>query len=346
LTLTKKDLAKGELAEEALKAYFVTLGYFVVRSVPFNYSGYDVTDVDLWLYMKSSPLNRDRTCVDIKRKKTPQAIERVFWTKGLREVLGVERAIVVTTDNRKETREFGSKHNVIVLHGEFLQRIINIFSKTTLRIIEEKLIAELKIPCVMDKNVLWPSFYKGAKATLLVGLNFNGCNQLLSKIRLIIEEYMASNKTSVAMVRLLYVVTAYFLIALDYTTRLISHLDLDSRRTGLAEGFRYGDAGRQRTDEIVDTALKLLVDTSSADIFSSAKIKAEVENQLSQYPADVLAEYVAKSETLNQLFTLGRAFEGLAYELKPPMPDQCPAELKTILGLLCDFFKIDRKKVL
>jgi len=346
VTVTKKVLAKGELAEEALKTYFITLGYFAVRSVPFNYSGYDVTDVDLWLYMKSSPLNRERACVDIKRKKTPQAIERVFWTKGLREVLGVERAIVVTTDNRKETREFGSKNDVTVLHGEFLQRIINMFGKNSTRIIEEKLIADLKIPCILNKDVIWSRFYKEAKETLLVGLNFNGCNQLLIKIRFIIDEYLASNKTSTAMVRLLYVVTAYFLIAVDYTARLIANLDADSRRLGLADGFRYGDAGRQRAEEIVDTALQLLVETSSADAFSREKIKNEVEHQLSQYPAEVLAEHFAKTETLNHLFNLGRAFEVLAYKQEPPMPDQCPIELKPILGLLCDFFKLDRKQVL
>ena len=343
--MTKSDLAKGEMAEEALRAYFLTLGYFAVRSVPFNYQGYNVTDVDLWLYMKPSPLSRERVCVDVKRKKTPQAMERVFWTKGLREVLRVDRAVVVTTDNRTETREFGAQHGVTVLHGEFLQRLINKFGKTSTRIVEEQLINDLKVPCILDANIVWPHFHKKAKETLLIGLNFNGCNELLKNIRFLIEEYLSSNKTSIPAIRLLYALTSYFLIVVDYSTRLIAHLDADSRKISLAEGFRYGEAGRHRTDEIIDTALQLLVDTSSADLFSRTKIKAEVEHQLSEYPAETLAEHFSKTEMLNHVFNLGRLFEDFAYGLHLTKPDQCPPEMKAILGLLCDFLKIDRKQL-
>src|SRR5215475_12151178 len=112
--MIRESGAKGIDAEEALRNYFLQAGYFVVRGVPFIYRGFDVTDVDIWLYIRSTSLTRERTCVDIKRKKTPQAMERVFWIKGLREVLRVERAIVVTNDNRIETRDFGSANGVTV----------------------------------------------------------------------------------------------------------------------------------------------------------------------------------------------------------------------------------------
>ena len=95
---------KGAVAEEALRAYFCSIGYFVVRSVPFVYKNYEITDVDLWLYVKATSLSAERICVDVKRKRTPQAMERVLWTRGLKDLLGVDRAIVVTTDNRPEIR--------------------------------------------------------------------------------------------------------------------------------------------------------------------------------------------------------------------------------------------------
>ena len=341
------SVAKGATAEEALRAYFISLGYFVVRSLPFNYKGFDVTDVDLWLYLKSSSLTRERVCVDVKRKKTPQAMERVFWTKGLREVLGVDGSVVVTTDNRRETRQFGVSHGVTVLHGDFLQRVITGHSSSlSARISEEQLFNDLKIPCVLDANISWSRFCREAKATLLVGLNYNGCNQLLTKIRLLIEEYLATNKGSKASVRLLYLLTSYFLVSLDYSSRLVTHLDTKLRQESLAEGFRYGEAGRDRTEEIVDTALQLLADTSRPDLFSRVKLKDEVEKQLSEFPAEMLAEYFAKSEVLKELFVHACEFEKAAFAVQLLMPHQCSSEQKAFLGLLCDFLKVDRRQII
>ena len=78
-----RKIPKGFEMEEQLRNYFMQSGYFVVRGVPFVYEGFDVTDIDLWLYSRESSLTRNITIVDVKNKKTPQAIERIFWAKGL-----------------------------------------------------------------------------------------------------------------------------------------------------------------------------------------------------------------------------------------------------------------------
>lgn len=342
----QRDASRGPVAEEALRGYFLSMGYFTVRGLPFIYMGFDVTDIDLWLYMRSSSLARERTCVDIKYKKTPQAMERVFWTKGLQEVLGVDRAVVVTTDNRKETREFGIAHGVDVLHGDFLQRVISSYSNSSNRITEEYFFAELKTPCVVDATVNWPRFYRHAKSMLLSGLNFNTCNAFLVRTRFLLEEYLATNKSSKASVRLLYVLISYFLTTLDYTSRSITHLDSELRKTSLSNGFRYGDAGHERADEIVDMALHLLVDTAKSDLFSRSNLKGEVDKQFSEYPAETLGEYFAKVDVLKKLFEHARGFEGNAYAADLAMPHRCSSEQKAVIGLLCDFFKIDRRKII
>ena len=118
--MEKDSGTKGSIAEEALRQYFLSLGFFVVRSIPFKYKSFDITDIDLLLYSRKNTISRERINVDIKCKKTPQAIERIFWTKGLQEVLGLDNCIVATTDKRPATREFGSLHNVLVLDGNFL----------------------------------------------------------------------------------------------------------------------------------------------------------------------------------------------------------------------------------
>ena len=340
-----KSGGKGTTAEEALRAYFYSTGYFVVRSVPFNYKTYDVTDVDLWLYVKPTSLSTERICVDVKRKRTPQAMERVLWTKGLKDLLGVDRAIVVTTDNRPETRDFGVVHGVGVLHGDFLQRVVNGFTLSE-RITEEDLFALLKTPCVVNSDVKWPRWYRSLKAKLIDGLNFDGCNTMLLAAKLLLDEYIATGKSSEVPVRLLYAIISYLLICIDYASRSFVQLDVNARKAVLSDGFRYGEAGRQRTEEIVQMALQLLVDSGKTDLFSYDELRGEFERQVADYRAEILGEYFAKAESLKHLFELARSFEKQAYSKTLVKLDQCPSDQKGVIGLLCDLLGHDRKAII
>jgi len=138
-----EQLLKGPAAEEALRNYFLSIGYFVVRSCKFRFNRFDVTDVDLWLYGRNSPLSRERVNVDIKNKKTPQALERIFWARGLQIVLDFDGCIVATNDLRPDVREFGLQHRVKVLDGRFLGRLTKSGRSHQDRINEEQLMAEL-----------------------------------------------------------------------------------------------------------------------------------------------------------------------------------------------------------
>lgn len=60
-----------------------------------------MTDVNVWLYLRPSPLGREHIMVDAKDRGKPKAMERILWAKGLQSVLGVKAsAIVATTDKR------------------------------------------------------------------------------------------------------------------------------------------------------------------------------------------------------------------------------------------------------
>src|SRR5438105_54582 len=133
----KNALPKGFLMEELLRRYFIRTGYFTVRGVPFIYDGFDVTDIDLWLYERPSSVSRHRIIVDTKNRSTPKAIERIFWTKGLQQVLRVEQAIVATPDKRPSVTSFGREHNVFVLDGHFLARLENSLEMPDGRFTEE-----------------------------------------------------------------------------------------------------------------------------------------------------------------------------------------------------------------
>jgi hypothetical protein len=343
--MPKKPGVKGLAAEEALRGYFLSTGHFVVRSVPFNYKNYDVTDVDLWLYIKVSSVSRERACVDVKHKRTPQAMERVLWTKGLREVLGLERAIVATTDNRIETRDFGEANGVIVLHGDFLQRVINVFPLTD-RITEEELLRVLNAPCVVDSHIEWRRWFRSLKAMLINRLNFDGCNTFLLAVKLLLEEHLATGKSSDIPVRLLYAAISYLLIGLDYASRTVAQLDVDARLDRLTNGFRFGEAGRGRTEEIVEMAQQLLAESGKADLFSPTELRNEFERQVADYPAEIIAEHFAKSESLKHLFDLARRFEAQAYSRAVLQPQDCPSDEKAVVGLLCDFLGVDRREII
>ena len=336
---------KGFVAEEALRGYFRNTGYFVVRGIPVIYRKYNVTDVDLWLYVKPSSLTAERTCVDIKQKRSPQAMERVLWTKGLKDILRVERAIVVTTDNRPETRDFGAEHGVGVIQGNFLQNAIATYAPID-RITEEELLLLLKTPCVVKPTVEWRNWFALAKAKLINSLNFDGCNSFLVAANHLIDEYFATGRSSEVPVRLLYVVIAYFLICLDYRSRSFVHLDTAARAAILTNGFRYGEAGRQKTEEIVQMALHLLADAGKSDLFSGGALRSEFEKQVTEYRAEVLSEYFAKMESLTNLFSIARSFEEQAYSKILVRPHELPSEQKAVIGLISDFLGYDRKKII
>lgn len=343
--MDNKTGAKGFTAEEALRGYFRSIGYFVVRGIPLIYKEYDVTDVDLWLYVKATSLAAERTCVDVKNKRTPQAMERVLWTKGLKEVLHLDRAIVVTSDNRSETRNFGAENGIGILQGEFLQRVVTNFRSSD-RLTEEEFFFLLKTPCVIDSSIDWCRWFKGIKAKLLDKLNFDGCNSLLLAIKLLINEYLATSNSSKVSVRLLYICLAYFLINLDYTSRSFVQLDTTARSNILINGFRYGEAGRQRTEEIMQMAFQLLSETGKTDLFTDTTLHEEFERQLSEYRSEILGEYFAKSESLKSLFSIACSFEEQAYSKKLLLPNELISEQKAIIGLICDLNGYDRKKII
>src|SRR5690606_10294824 len=117
------NLSKGEYMEELLRNYFLNSGYYVVRGVKYRYESIDITDVDLYLYGRSSSVTRQRINVDIKNKKAPQAFERILWANGVKQLLNFDSCIVATTDYRPVLHKFAQMHSTSVLDGNFLSKL-------------------------------------------------------------------------------------------------------------------------------------------------------------------------------------------------------------------------------
>ncbi len=335
------DLKKGELAEEKLRLYFLSLGYFVVRSIKAEFKGFDVTDVDLFLYSRPSPISRERTNVDVKMKQRPQALERVFWTKGLKEVLDLEKCIVATTDRRGHVGEFGAKNEVLVLDGNFMNKLDSTNRYSSVRMNEEEFITLLAK--ISSDN--WKKAYEEAKSNLLNRLNFDGLNALLNRIKSLLEAIYSGNSDE-SCYRTLYIYIAYFLITLDYSIKDFSYKDQKERSQIISDGIRFGEMGQKKSEEIVAMSSALMSSFMNKEDYDISAIESEVLSQFMSIPSDDIADYLGNTKMMQRLLPISLEFEKIAFDKIFSTPMTTSSELQSVLGLLCDFYSIDRKRIL
>ena len=331
-------LLKGAAAEEALRNYFLNIGYYVVRGCKFSFHSFDVTDIDLWLYARNSPLSRERINVDIKNKKTPQALERIFWTKGLQSVLGLDSCVVATTDTRSDVSEFGLKHNVKVLDGKFLSRLTKSPRSQLERISEEDFLADINDGSLGRLGGDWRNRYELSKSRLLHSLNFDGCNAYLGDI-----EYLLTKIASgIDAWRLLYVSCSHLLIVVDFIVSELVTADQEHRRQVIARGIRYGESGQKFTENVGRMAAGL-VESVTGEAGLSETVQQELMSQAASVKAELLADFFSKSAASASLFDTAILLEAAAFSPKVAMPSSMPVIIQSIIGVLADFYGIDRK---
>lgn len=345
--MSNLDLKKGERAEELLRKYFLSIGYYVLRSVEFKYHGFDITDIDLWLYSRPSPISRERTNVDIKMKKQPQALERVLWTKGLQKVLKLEKCIVATTDKRPDVTEFGIEHDVLILDGNFLSKLTSTERYDDKRISEEDF---ENILISLDSNSYssnWKQRYRKSKMVLITKLNFDGVNHLLDDIRYYLEIIATAGSDSYnPACRALYSSISMFMILLDYSAKDIVFKEHKDRVKMISESIRYGTDGKDQARKLLSMTTTLMSSFITSAPIDNTAITAEVENQFKNIPAEIIGNHFSTTQAMKHMFHLAIAFEGLAFSKEMVRTIDLEFEMKSILGVLCDFNSIDRKKVI
>jgi hypothetical protein len=329
---------KGAAAEEALRNYFLSIGYYVVRGSKFTFNLFDVTDVDLWLYARNSPLSRERVCVDIKNKKTPQALERIFWAKGLQAVLELDACIVATTDMRPDVSEFGLQHNVKVLDGKFLSRLTKSPRSHMERMSEEQFLAEMDIGSLGRLAGDWRGRYDASKSRLLHSLNFDGCNAWLDDI----EYLLAQIASGIDAWRLLYATCSHLFIAVDFVLKDLVTADQEMRRKVIERGIRYGVAGQVFTEKVGRMAAAL-VESVAAQPGLAETVQLELQAQAAGVKADLLAEYFSKNSAGAGMVEVALAFEAAAFSPQVAAVSSMPATSQSVIGVLADFCGIDRK---
>lgn len=339
------QLLKGPAAEELLRIYFLSIGYYVIRGCKFRFHKFDVTDIDLWLYGRSSAFSRERLNVDIKNKKTPQALERIFWAKGLQSVLSLDGCIVATNDLRPDVLEFGLQHQVKVLDGRFMSRLMKNSRSNLNRITEEQLFYQIDEASLGKLGGDWKGRYEASKSRVLNSLTFDGCNAWLEDIEYFLGQLQSSPSNPSPALRMVYASCSHFLVSVDFILKEHVSVEQEQRRVLLDNGFRYGVAGKSFTEKVGQIAAALVGSVVLQPGFADT-IKHELSQQAAGVKAEVLAEFFSKGATQNGLFEVARELESAAFKVQVPSPTSLPATVQSLLGVLADFYGMDRKCIL
>lgn len=334
--ITKKTTNKGHAIEESLRTYFIGLGFYVLRGVDFSHKFMLTTDIDLWLYNRPSSLTRERINVDIKNKKNPQATERIFWTKGVQTILNLDNCIVATSDKRPLIKEFGDKNNVIVLDGHFLNKVKGKNSKD--RFTEEEFLSEIMKESLGRISGDWSEIIRNEKSSLLDSLDYSSCISTIENIKEFFEYSITLPQRKQSACRVSYLFISYFLIKLDYLLKDLAFYDNSARKELLDKGLKFGNFGEEGLQNVINTAKRL------TDLTGTQDIDNRIMSEYNELKTDILGEYFSKYEVVNKLFIFAKQFESLAFKKVFDNPDAISVELKSIIGILLDYFKINRNE--
>jgi len=341
--MTGKRQCKGANAEEAMRQRFRQMGYLAVRDIPYSFREFSVTDIDLWLYGPAGAF-RERINVDIKNKKTPQAIERIFWAIGVMQVLRLDRCIVVTTETNPAVVDFGKRGNVTVIDGHCLRAVT--CEPWDGRLSEEDFCRAVQPADAEDKAKELQRRLEGAKKRLLTHFNFDGCNQHLLDIGNCMDDLIAYPGMASGTRRLLYLLVSYLIITIDYLLSKSVFIDTGGRREEVEAGLRFGSAGRHRLEEF-GRILEGCRSPGNADTNRViAGIVASLRNGAAALRTDIVAEYLVQQVGPDKLFRLAQAFEQAAYAPDCPMVMQLHSDLKSAIMMLVDFHGADRNKAM
>jgi len=326
-----------------LATYFRQAGYFVVRGVPFEYGGFSITDIDLWLYIRSSAVFREIVIVDIKNKKTPQAIERIFWLRGLQKAVFADRAIVVTNDSREAVASFGKKMGVTVLGGQFIRKLVGAESLNQNRFSEEELELHLKESTFGKLDGDWKGRINFSKQQLAQGISFNSINLWLEQGYFFAQQVLTRPTNRQLAFRLLLRLISYIAVGVDYVLKDLSFDETAQKRLALKSGFTYGSGGVREISESIDNAISMLKQFSEVGAGEISNIKTKIQRAFEQLPTEILSEFFSSVVVARGLVNVAKELDEISMTKSDPFSAEFSLSAKSLMGCLLDFWGIDRR---
>ncbi|MCA2378616.1 hypothetical protein ATU3C_17820 [Agrobacterium genomosp. 3 str. RTP8] len=342
---TNDGMDKGGIAEEALREYFKGLGSFVLRGVPVKEGAETVTDIDLWIYTRSSPLSRHITIVDIKNKKRGKAFERAVWLRGLQAAVGADDAVIATQGARDSAYKFANRLQIKVLSSNVFDAIVKRYSVDGERHPFETMDASWREISFERTNI--GSIVESAKLEVSKGIDFAALNLWVdSAVKLMAEARNREKPMTGPITRAFYFICSLVAIAADFLGRDFVLADHEARKEHFRSGMIFGqndDAAAKRYLDFAESVATEFLDQSGA---AAAQIRSGFEKAAAELPVEGLVEFFSKANSGIELFRAAQALEEAAFSKKALRPSELALEAKVVIGLLSDFGGIRRSEIL
>ncbi|MBC3898907.1 hypothetical protein GH811_04680 [Acetobacterium malicum] len=343
MNISDKNHEKGVKTEELIAAYFRKLGFYVIRGIDYLNKNNKITDIDLWLYMSSSAISKEISIVDIKDRKKSHTYERILWTRGLQIAVGANHAIIVTTEYGDDIIKYGKKIDVTVLNGEFISKL----KKAELvenRITDEDLDLLIKNNTFGKIDGDYRQRLFECKATLCDKISYDSINLILIHTNYFANQVIMRPKIKEIPLRLFYRCLSILCIAIDYVSKDLMFLEKSSRYKILYGGFTYGDGGIEKIDSSINQGLQLIEQYSGLKDFNPSVSKINILKVFEDLNTSIIAEYFSEINVLQNMFKSAIKFENMSMTNKELNTYDGDIELKSIIGSLLDFWKLDRKQ--
>jgi len=343
----ENELPKGYKMEELLRIYFLQSGYYAARGIPFKYRNFDITDIDLWLYNRTSSVSRDISIIDVKNKKTPKAIERIFWVKGLQMAIKADNALVATTDKKHDVKDFGNEMDVFVLDGNFLNKIKKFEREFEHRITDEEFFQLINEYALAKLDGDWKKVYEDSKSLLALGLNFDNLNQLINNASFFAEKVIKTPSQKEIALRCFYQICSFISINIDYIQKELLFLeDASLREKAFSNGFKYGSRGEKEIKKIIDMSLDFIAQYSDNGSATANQARVNIYKDFNNTDTNHLAQYFSKFDVLKNTFNTAIEFEKISMSKTFTNHLTASTEVKSFIGVLLDYYSIDRVKFL
>ncbi len=345
MSVGKKTGKKGLETEEIVRSYFLAAGFFAVRGVRLRLGGDELTDIDLWLYERSATLARRRIIIDIKDNAQPKAAERLFFVKGLAEIIQVEATGIATSDNRQSLRELARKYNVLWIDNADLQRLKSSQKLAASSRISDEIFNDLVAQVDnsrSSRNIRNTVF--NLKSSVADRFGPSCANNAIDTAqyfsKLTIEAHPKSLPAQV-FTRLVYFSVALAAAALDFASGETALRPSSERLNSLTNAIRFGEDAKSTSDKLrwAEAAIR---DFAPNGAGIAEVVRRRFQEALKSVPAEGLAEVVVKMANSDRLFRAACDLEQAAYAIDLATFDELSVDAKSFLGAVLDFCGIER----
>jgi hypothetical protein len=341
-----KPIGKGFAVEESLRAYFARQGFFALRSIPYRMGGEDLTDVDLWMYERPAAISRRRTIVDIKNKKSPQAAERLIWTRGLVSALGVDEGIIATTDNRPAVHRLARSLGIDVIN-------LPDFQKSEHGSLPDNLLTQGELEIALKAadrergEMLLTIALNDVKASLINNLGFGSANLCLSALKFFCNSAVTapdgSTRSNISL-RGAYISAACCAISLDYAVSTQSLKSQQVRMEFATNGIRYGFGELLSASTRIRATSALLEKYVENGKFLAKQVESGFFKDAADIPAEIIGQFVSRGNNVDVLFDPACVLIEASLLKEVPGYDSLPASAKSLISIFLDFNGFSREK--